>query len=191
MYNSFQIFEKDNKSFHWTKGNILFAIMILAFLINAIYDSKVPLLRLTVLLSVFAYIPYVGTQFLRAAYLKGKFTGILKFNDDHIMINDQKIEVNQIQKIFLSTNDYYKRQLTTDCYIPLSNGTNNLLDLELKNNEKIKLFFLIEYEHQVEELQPFIITLIKNHLIIEEKAIQLLRINNDYMMDKFKEKLNN
>lgn len=67
----------------------------------------------------------------------------------------------------------------------MSNGTNNLVDLDLINGEKIKLFFKIDYENQVEELQPFIITLIKNEILTREEGVKILNINTDYRYDKF------
>lgn len=59
-----------------------------------------------------------------------------------------------------------------------------MLDLELKNGEKIKLFFQIEYESQVEELKPFVFSLIKNEIINFEKGIEWLQIDSETEIKK-------
>jgi hypothetical protein len=130
----------------------------------------------------------------RKKALNGILDGTLIFNVDRILFNGRAIEIQEIQKIFLRANDYEGREFRQHKragFSPnISNGTNNLLDIDLKNGEKIKLFFKIEYESQIEELQPFIISLIKYKLITEEKAIELLRLDNDYILNRFQEELN-
>jgi hypothetical protein len=186
MNNSFQIFERSNKIFHFTKGNILFLLMIITLLINSMLDQKVVILKYLAILSILVYVIYYLTECFRYQFLNGKFLGNVLFYENEIVINERKIEITEIKKIFLRTDDYVGRQrVYTTTTIPMSNGTNNLVDLDLINGEKIKLFFKIDYENQVEELQPFIITLIKNEILTREEGVKILHINTDYRYDKF------
>jgi len=191
MNNSFQIFERSNKIFHFTKGNILFLLMIITLLINSMLDQKVVFLKYLAILSMLVYGIYYLTECFRYQFLNGKFLGNVLFYENEIVINERKIEITEIKKIFLRTDDYVGRQrVYTTTTIPMSNGTNNLVDLDLKNGEKIKLFFKIDYENQVEELQPFVLTLIKNEILTLEEGQKNLHIHTDYRYDKFISELN-
>jgi len=119
--------------------------------------------------------------------LNGTLDGTIIFNPENLVINDLKIELHEINKIFLRVNDYEGKTQTIiriSLFPRISNGTNNLLDLELKNGEKIKLFFQIEYESQVEELKPFVFSLIKNEIINFEKGIEWLQIDSETEIKK-------
>lgn len=191
MKNSFQIFERSNKIFHFTKGNILLLLMIITLLINIMLDQKVVFLKYLAILSMLVCLIYYLTGCFRYQFLNGKFLGNIQFDENEIVINDRKIEITEIKKIFLRTDDYVGRQrVYTTTTIPMSNGTNNLVDLDLINGEKIKLFFKIDYENQVEELQPFVLTLIKNEILTLEEGQKILHIHTDYRYDKFISELN-
>lgn len=189
MYNSFKIVEKNHKIFFLTKGNILFGIMLILAVTNNYLDENISLVRYLFGLSILTVGIYFLTENIRYEKFRGKYNGILKFSKNNLKINEREIELNQIKKIFLRTDDY-KGVKGYHPAIRMSNGTNNLLDLELTNGEKIKLFFQIEYENQVEELRPFIISLIKNELLTIEKGIEILKLDNDYILDNFIEELN-
>ncbi|MGL2964893.1 hypothetical protein ACSVH2_13805 [Flavobacterium sp. RSB2_4_14] len=138
-------------------------------------EHKIIYFKYLAALSMLVYVIYYLTECFRYQFLNGKFTGNLVFNENEILINERKIEIAEIKKIFLRVNDFVgrKRGLTTTT-IPMSNGTNNLLDLELKNGEKIKLFFKIEYENQVEELKPLILNLIKIEILTLNEGEKIL-----------------
>jgi len=191
MYNSFKIVEKNYKTFYFTKGNILFAIMIVTTIMLSYYNEKNIFLKYATGLSILTCTSYFITEYFRQEPFRGKFTGIITFNKTDLLINNRKIEIDQIKKIFLRTDDYegMQRGINTTM-IRKSNGTNNLLDLDLKDGEKIKHFFQIEYRNQVDELKPFIINLIKNKLMTIEKGIEVLKLDNDYVMENFTEELN-
>lgn len=194
MY-SFPIFKSDNKNFHWNINNILLIFLLLFGLLNISNTKLISSIGKTGLVIVFiiGLIMFYANMF-RKKPLNGILDGILIFNADAILINGKAIEIKEIQRIFLRVNDYegreFNRHKRVGLFPNISNGTNNLLDIDLKDGTKIKLFFKIEYLNQVEELQPFIISLIKNKLIPEEKAIELLRLNNDYILNRFQEELN-
>ncbi|MFN3968306.1 hypothetical protein [Flavobacterium sp.] len=188
--NSFQIFKSDNKTFHWDINNILF-VLILVFgfikILNIGYISKIADKGLIGVIIV-GIILLIANIF-RKKPLNGKLQGTLTFNSDHIEIDDRKIEINKLKKIFLRIDDYegYSHPQTRAALFPtISNGTNNLLELELKTGEKIKLFFQMEYENQVEELRPFMVTLVQNNIIEVEKGIKWLKMNDDILINRFR-----
>lgn len=184
MYNSFQIFKPDNKNFHWSINNILL-LLFLAFgfvkILNAGYISSMAEKGMAFVCLIGIIMCVANAYRKRPVY--GLLNGTLVFNPNSILINDKEIEIKEVQKIFLRMKDYEGKEFSqhrrAGLYPNMSNGTNNLLDIDLKNGEKVKLFFKIEYEAQIEELQPFVISLIKNKLITEEEAIKLLRLDNE------------
>lgn len=195
MYNSFPIFKSDNKNFRWNINNILLIFLLLFGLLNISNTKLISSIGKTglVIVLIIGLIMFYANMF-RKKPLNGILDGILIFNADAILINGDTIEITEIQKIFLRVNDYegkeFNQHRKAGLFPNISNGTNNLLDIDLKDGTKIKLFFKIEYLSQVEELQPFIISLIKNKLISEEKGIELLSLNNDYILNRFQEELN-
>lgn len=125
--------------------------------------------------------------------LNGLLDGTIVFNPESLVINNLRIELQEINKIFLRINDYEGKNQTIiriSLFPRISNGTDNLLDLELKNGKKIKLFFQIKFENQVEELQPFVISLIKNEIINFEKGIEWLQIDDENEIKKIEKLLN-
>lgn len=196
MHNSFPIFKSDNKTFHWDINNILF-VLILVFgfikILNIGYISKIADKALIGVIIV-GIVMFVANIFRRKP-LNGTLDGTVIFNANNILINDRKIEVTAIQKIFLRMDDYEGREFNSSKGVGLfpniSNGTNNLLDLELKTGEKIKLFFQMEYENQVEELRPFMVTLVQNNLIEVEKGIKWLKMYDDILINRFRIDTNN
>ncbi len=193
MHNSFKIFKPDNKIFHWDLNNILLILLLLSgFLkiLNIEYISKIA--EKSILLIFFIGFIMSFANIFRKKTLNGQLLGTLTFNSNNVLINDINVEIKDIQKIFLRVNDYdglsslYQRP---SLFPTISNGTNNLLDLDLKNGEKIKLFFKMEFM-QHEALKPFVISLLKNNSITLEEAIEILKIDDDYLIDKLKIELN-
>jgi hypothetical protein len=194
MYNSFQIYNPDNKSFHWDINNVLFILFLIFGLIKIIDISSFSKIADIGLKSIiFLGLLLLYSNIFRKRPLHGKLEGMLIFDSDQIIINNIKIGVNQIKKIFIRTSDYEGKELNSrwvGLFPNFSNGTNNLLDLDLKNGSKIKIFFKIEYENQVEELQPFIITLIQNKILTQIEGEKILHLNNDFIYEKFINELN-
>lgn len=100
MNNSFQIFERSNKIFHFTKGNILFLLMIITLLINSMLDQKVVILKYLAILSILVYVIYYLSGCFRYQFLNGKFLGNVLFYENEIVINERKIEITEIKKYF-------------------------------------------------------------------------------------------
>ena len=44
----------------------------------------------------------------------------------------------------------------------------------------------MKYENQVEELRPFMVTLVQNNIIEVEKGIKWLKMNDDILINRFR-----
>lgn len=119
---------------------------------------------------------FFQTKFLRIEKFHGKYSGIIVFEENSLVINSRQILVSEIDKIYLRINDYEGKTKTSIYRLtnPMSNGTNNLLDFDLKSGEKIKVFFKVDYEGRNEELRPFISSLINQNIISEVQKIIFL-----------------
>lgn len=191
MNNSFQIFERNTRLLNPTKGNILFLLMIASLLIFTQFKEIQDYTKYPAVLLTIVYVIYHSTEFTRFAYLNGKFIGTLIINKDNVIINERKIGISEIKNTYLRANDYEGRIASySRGVLPMSNGTNNLLTLNLKTGEIIKTFFKIENEYQGDTLNPFIISLLKNKIINFERAVEFLNLGSDYAIEQFEKELN-
>ncbi|PWA04730.1 hypothetical protein [Flavobacterium psychrotolerans] len=195
MDNSFQIFKPDNKTFHWDINNILLLLLLIAGffkILNLEYISKIA--GIIIFCIILLGIIMILANLFRKKPLNGVLNGTITFNSDNICINDEIIKIQSIKKIFLRLDDYDGKNFgitgKASLFPKLSNGTNNLLDLDLTDGVKRKLFFKMNYEMQYEVLKPFIISLFRNNIMTFEKAIEILKIEDDHNIEKFKTELN-
>lgn len=147
MSTSFPVFEKNSRLINPTRGNILFLVMVIHILFSSQFGKIHPYIKYSAALSMIVYFIYLYTEFTRFQYLSGKFTGTLIFNENNLVLNERKIVVSEIQKIYLRANDYEGRDRNSrrmSLFVRKSNGANNLLDLTLKSGEIIKVFFKME-----------------------------------------------
>ena len=191
MDNSFPIFIKNNRVINPSKGNILLALMLAAVFLDKIFNKSLNLLIFPTGDLMIGYFLYFFTGCFRYKYLNGKLLGTLVFYENYLLINNKKIEIAEIKKIYLRTDDYVGQSNgNSRCVIPMSNGTNNLLDLTLKSGEIIKIFFQIQFM-QHEDLKPFVISLIKSNLQTIDSGLEILKLHDDYQINLFKSELNN
>ncbi|WP_300564931.1 hypothetical protein [Flavobacterium sp.] len=183
MQNSYPIFERNKRIFNPTRKNILFLAMLL-FAFLSLFGIKI--FQVLAVLSFLFFFSYHGLARFRKQALNGVFAGILIFNEHDLTINNRKIEISEIAKIYLRANDYEGKGRGRQS---ASNGTNNLLDINLKSKEAIKVFFKMEFM-QYEDLKPFVISLINYNLIDLEKGQEILQLDDDYFIDQFKKELN-
>jgi hypothetical protein len=191
MDNSFQIFERNTRLINPTRGNILFLSMVILLLFSSLFGKIYPYLNYPAAISTIVYFIYLYTECTRIQYLKGKFTGTLIFNENNLVIKERKLIISEIQQIHLRADDYEGRERSgkPSLFIPKSNGTNNLLHLTLKSGEIIKVFFKMEFM-DYEDLKPFVISLLQYEIITIDKALEILKIDDNYFIDKFKLELN-
>ncbi|RTY86451.1 hypothetical protein [Flavobacterium sp. GT3R68] len=189
MNNSFPIFEPSNKIFQPTKGNILSLAALAFFIIISVVKNPHPYIKITAVVLVLVWSFYITTNSLRYQSLNGKYEGTLTFNATDLSINERKINISEIKTIHVGTSDYEGKERGSKNIFPMSNGTNNLLELTLTSGEVIKLFFKINFM-QHESLKPFVISLVKNERISFEKALEVLKLDDDFYINKFKNELN-
>ena len=139
MKTTFEIIEKSYKFNLITKNNILVLFLFLLIFL-ASFLQKILFFKVLGMISILLLTIFFCTKSFRIANFEGKIIGKLIFYDSKISINEREIFIYDLKSIFLRMNDYYGKQKSYKTTIPLSNGTNNLLDLELKSGEKIKLF---------------------------------------------------
>ena len=126
------------------------------------------------------------TNYCRTKALYGEFVGVLTFYEDSFQIDNRLYTINEIFKIMIRVNDYEGRFIGSFRLSPrakLSNGTNNLLRVELKSGELQVIKFQIDSAYDYEKLQPFVLQLIANKLITIEDASKILKCD-DIMISK-------
>ena len=185
MKNTFYIFKNSNKVLYPTIGNILFITLIIVLNVNLGFDQQNIFLRYLSAFLILCFIAFIFTKSFRYKYIEGKLEGTISFNEISLEINNTPFQIIEIKNIFLRIDDFKGKTKSYKTTIPMSNGTNNLLDLELINGKKIKLFFQIENEFQVEEIKPFIISLIRNKISTIDSALNWLQIDDEFEKIKF------
>ncbi len=187
MDNKFPIFKPYNSTFVFTKGHLLFLIVILLSIVNTLFKPHNSFISLFFLIFYLAGAVFAMTKNFRYKKLDGEFDGELIFNDNHIFINDKKITVEDVLKIHIRATDYdgYIRGGTHSWKVNKSNGTNNLLDIVTNDNQKIKVFFQMNFMQQ-DEMLPFVRSLIKLHSIPFEYGSEIESVNEHYRFKRTK-----
>ncbi|WKK76732.2 hypothetical protein QYS49_05475 [Marivirga salinae] len=114
--------------------------------------------------------------------LKGKLMGQLKFGSTEIFINDQKIDLDQINKLeFIFGNYYSQFKSAQPIFDPYSeNGTSNWMTLCF-NKKKHSIQFRRMYNGQEKYLKPLL-----EYLHFKDK-ISFLRLTEILGINKFEE----
>jgi energy-coupling factor transporter transmembrane protein EcfT len=181
MENKFPIFKPKNSVFVFTKGHLLFIILIGLIITQATFYPKNGFFKLFSILFFIYCSFFVFTNSFRYKKLDGEFDGELIFNDNHILVNDKKIKTDDVAKIHIRATDYdgYLRGGTHSLKYNKSNGTNNLLDIVTNDNQKIKVFFQMNFMQQ-EEILPFVRSLIMQYNIPFEYGAEIESVNEYY-----------
>ena len=113
----------------------------------------------------------------------------MTFNKDSFQIDNQLYTIDDISKIIIRVNDYEGKFIGSFRLSPwpkLSNGTNNLLRVELKTGELKVIKFKIDFAYDFEKLQPFVLQLIANKLITIEDASKILKCDDIMILKMIK-----
>ena len=188
MLIQFQIFKPDNKFLHWNVNNVLFICFILTVCIGQIKFFEI--FSGIVLVGIFLFFNFrMFTNYFRTKALYGEFVGILTFYEDSFQIDNRLYTINEIFKIMIRVNDYEGKFIGSFRLSPrakLSNGTNNLLRVELKTGELKVIKFQIDSAYDYEKLQPFVLQLIANKLISIEDACKVLKCDDIMILKMIK-----
>lgn len=188
---SFPLFESDKKTFHLNiENSLLLGLLFFGILNSFKYFQAIANYGLIIIMIL--GLIYMITNFTRIRPLNGKLEGLLTFNEDNLQVNNNTYSIEDISKIFIRINDFEGRRIgdRLSIYPNLSNGTNNVLHLELKNGEKINVFFKSELKYDYEKLRPFIVKLMKTNLVSIDEACKILKPYTDYEIAKLQSEVN-
>lgn len=172
----FQIFESDNKFFHFTIEIKIFTGLAAAAMLCA-FPLFEPSAKYLLDCIIFLVPIMLFANGMRVKPLNGNLIGTLTFNKDNFQIDNKTFHIDTIKKIILRIDDYEGKSSITarpSIYPRQSNGTNNLLRAELKSGELKVIKFKAEYPYDYHNLQPFVLQLLAKKLISIENACELL-----------------
>jgi hypothetical protein len=191
MNLKFKIFEPDNKVFYPTLGTFLFlGSLVLIGLISYLDISDLFFKALSITLISLNFIYYL-TKPMRYNHLQGKFNGYLRFTNSKILINHNEINIQDIKKIYIRANDFKGFWFLSQHPKCKSNGTNNLIDITLKNKESIKVFFELENKYDFEVALPFVTNLITSKIITMDDVVLILPFKSELERTQFYQGLTN
>jgi len=192
---SFPIFERDNKTFHLNIENVLFVLLVFFGILGSslqhtrfayVINYAIGIIIICGFILLFANI-------FRIKPLYGKLNDSIIFDSSYIQIKDKVYSIEMIDKIFLRMNDYEGLEyikIKPSFFPRLSNGTNNVVRLELKNGEKTITFFQSNLEYDYEKLRPLVVSLIRYNLLSIDGGRKILKLNTDYEVLKLQNEVN-
>lgn len=158
---SFDIFVPDGKKFHLTPNWIMTALWAVAILIMwpldgffKVYDTLQTMFVVVVFLLSLYYL--VASLFKHEA-LNGTIEGKLEFDDYHMIIDGEVLELKNIDSINFVINDYYNqlKSITRSSFNPrLSLGVGNGVTYSA-NGESWMVYFQILNQNDGRDLYPF------------------------------------
>ena len=158
LENTFKTYKKSKKIKITYSGVLLFGLLIspLFLMLNEKYITDYHYLiqetfrTVSLGIVVLFFIKYI-TSYSEKQKLRGEITGNLEIFTDKIKIGNKTFLLKDIKKIHFHIQDYEYRKdmLLAKTALPkISNGFNNLLEIELLNNEKIKIYFQQKYKNE-------------------------------------------
>lgn len=193
---SFKIFERN---FVWTRtiiiNSIILVLVLIIIFISLILKIEKSTLLFTLLILVFSsYL--IGLIFKfgninRIQQLQGKIIGELIFEEDCIKINGAIITLDDINKIEISGVDWYglrKSNYLLDYNYEggLSNGVDNLLKIEYKNNTQQKIQFQKSSACEFKEIEEIIKLYYINNKIGYLNCVDILCLSEPNQYNEFK-----
>jgi len=129
------------------------------------------------------FIGYMVSNFFLHERKNGEFKGKIELQNDSIIINKSKYELNEINEISIHSNDYEGQFVngTFEFARHLSNGLNNELKLKLSKGKEINCHFL---QTKGQRIKNFRDVLINYHL---KGKISWLHLLNVLEMDDYDE----
>lgn len=179
MKRSLFIFEHKKGFFISTESLILIILTGIAFFLAYLHGTSnfdfgnFPIYIFIIWLLYF--IGYMISNFFLHEHKNGEFKGEIELENDSILINKTKYELNQIDKIAIHSNDY-EGQFVNGAFEfsrHLSNGLNNELKLKLSNGSEINCHFL---QTKGQRIKNFREVLINYHLKGKMSWLHLLNV---------------
>ena len=127
--------------------------------------------------------------------INGEFTGPLELFSDKIIIGERTILLPEINNIRAEINDFDEKKLFILYMTPypkISNGYNNILEIDLIGKEKIIIHFQQKYENEFSRInKDLLIEYYKKSKISFLNLIDILEINDYEEIQKFKKTIAN
>lgn len=193
---AFKIFERN---FVWTRTIIINSIILVLVLIILFISLilKIEKSSLLFTLSILIFASYLIGVILklgninRIQQLKGKITGELIFTEEYIKVNEMIIILDDINKIEISEVDWYglrKSNYLLDYNYEggLSNGVDNLLKIEYRNNTKQKIQFQKLSACEFKEIEEIIKKYYINNKIGYLNCVDILCLSDPKQYNEFK-----
>ncbi|MEP6805016.1 MAG: hypothetical protein ABI892_10885 [Flavobacterium sp.] len=113
--------------------------------------------------------------------LNGSFIGTISFEDDFLIIDNEKYQYNKIENLILHANSYSgQRNENTKSGPMYSNGVQNSISF-IYDDQKKFINFKLDSERHIDELQSALLNIITNEKIpYQRKYLNL--INSEYRL---------
>ncbi len=193
----FKIFTK-NKGFKLSVNIVVYSLLFIG--IGIAYLAREYLGNSTIenlgqgvgILACMLMIYFKITQASKRKSLNGNLNKKLRFRTREILIDDIKIELNEIKKIEFYINDYFDKwesQAPGDFAPGRTNGTSNICELTLINGHKTKVNFQLMYENEFLKMRELLLQYYSENKIHFLKLIEYLGIEKYEEIQEFKKTL--
>ena len=155
--NTFKTYKKSKNPKITYSGVLLFGLLIclIILMLNEKYITHyhyliLELFRTVSLGLIVFFIKYIAS-YSEKQKVWGEIAGNLEIFTDRIEIGNKTLLLTDIKKIHFHIQDYEyrKEMLLANTALPkLSNGFNNLLEIELLENKKMKIYFQQKYKNE-------------------------------------------
>lgn len=186
-------FEKD-KNFEWSNNYIIALILVLVYILswisnhffNSKFESIIILLGIVFIISIL-YLKI--TSYSKRRRLHGKFIGKLYFTPDSIFLNNIELSLKDIDIIRFDASDYEGSLISIYGFDGnLSNGTDNIIEIKLKNSTKIKSQFQLNYENQLWKIEEILVYYCKLKKLNYYNLLNILNLEDYDQIQNFKKK---
>ena len=185
----FSLFIPDHKVFHLNKGSIFMIIFIFLGILFEHYPEA-PVIKYSFLTALMIFFIGMFANMFRTRAIKGKFDGDVLFSPHYIQIKNDRYPIANISKIYIRITDYeglYKIGAKPSLFRRLSNGTNNIVRLTLKDKTEITAYFKVNFIDDYQKMHPTVMALLLQNALSIEEAVKILRINSDLERKKIED----
>ena len=182
---SFDIFEPDNKKFHFTPNLIVYSLWFIIIGFFWLFDNILPEIKeartivacCVGLISVY----YLVTSFFKYEPLNGILKGKIIFNNDSILINEKVYQLKNVTGIDFGFIDYYGEMKISyrGNFNPLiSQGIHNFVTFFDSDKKTIKVYFRMQGKYGSQALHAFINEAVQCGAMSYYRAIDLIDVEN-------------
>jgi len=193
----FKIFTK-NKGLQITVNRVvypmLFGCISIAYLADKYFDESIleSIGQFGGVLVCILMIYFKIAQSFTRESLNGDLSKNLIFKTSEIIIDDQKLNLNEIKKIEFYIGDYFNNweyKVKGDLNPARTNGTSNLCELTVQNGKKVRVNFQLKYKDEFQKMKELLIVYYLENKIHFLKLIEYLGIDKYEDIQEFKKTL--